>query len=273
MANELNLRSDGSIDQTINDWGKEFAAATVSGNAITFSSSAISLTGESGAADDLDTIANGGTMKMLLITPADIDNPVTIRNGIGNIVTGDADLVLDQPNQLVLLVYNGSVWVALAQGFGAALGDGCHELDFTASNGSFETYLYAGENAGSYVGSTGWRTVLNTPETNHLMAINLEFGEMIYVTRLEATVDNPSGFTSTVALVMMNGDTEVTSQTQVVSAAGVTVVDKSFSPPTQRNAIGVRITNDSDTNFNWTLLTNLKVYIKGEMPFSWTDDC
>lgn len=198
MSNEINFRSDGSMDQTVNDWGKSFEAVEVDDDAIAFSTSAISITGEGGAADDLATIANGGTLKMLLITPADIDNPVTIKHAVGNIVTGGDDIVLDQPNMLVLLIYNGSLWVTLGLGLGGELSAGCFEHDFTSDDGDFETADFGSGIFGSWSSGNGWESTDNGVSVTQRIHIHKLFSEVV-VTRLRiaysvinAPVGNPS---------------------------------------------------------------------------------
>lgn len=78
---------------------------TIASDAITATSSRIVLLGESGAADDLATINGGYTGDFLLLSNYSVSYSITIKSGTGNInLLGGSDVVLDNPNDMLLLV-------------------------------------------------------------------------------------------------------------------------------------------------------------------------
>tara|TARA_R110000803_G_scaffold61535_1_gene121388 strand:- start:355 stop:1677 length:1323 start_codon:yes stop_codon:yes gene_type:complete len=79
---------------------------TIASDAITAASSRIVLLGEGGVADDLATINGGNTGDFLLLS--NYSSPtydITVKSGTGNIrLSGSADIVLNDPNDMLLLV-------------------------------------------------------------------------------------------------------------------------------------------------------------------------
>ena len=258
MANELNLRSDGSIDQTIMDFGKEFEAVEVEDDVITFSTSMIALAGEGDAADNLTTIANGGTGKMLLIAPADPENPVTIKHGVGNIVTGGTDIVLDTANMLALLIYNGSVWVTLAVGGGGEIaGSWCAELDFTSDD--FDFADVAGD--GDYISSVGW--VAGGP--GMVIARYTLTGDTL-ITRIEVdfNASDSSGVTIKLRLVKTGDDEE---HSDASAASGERSFGANFDP-VAATSIELEIISNPDT----TVIHTARIFGLNTDPFG-LDNC
>lgn len=86
---------------------------TISGGVVTATQSHHKITGEGGAADDLNTI-NGGTEGDILVLrslASAID--ITLKNGTGNLQIG-ADFVLNNVLDTITLMYAGSVWLRLS---------------------------------------------------------------------------------------------------------------------------------------------------------------
>lgn len=72
-----------------------------------------SVTVQTGATDDLDTISNANEGDLLFLKAADATETIVIKDGTGNIATdGSVDLSLDDDDDLVLLHYDGVVWKA-----------------------------------------------------------------------------------------------------------------------------------------------------------------
>jgi hypothetical protein len=78
------------------------------------------------ASDDLATINGGAAGQLLAIRAAHADRTVVIKNGTGNILSGGADITLDDTNKYVLFVYDGTLtkWVVVGgTGGGGATSD------------------------------------------------------------------------------------------------------------------------------------------------------
>lgn len=118
MANTIQLNNDGSIGQDITDLGNMFTTSTISGGAITYSGTLTTVNTEANTpSDDLTLIANGGVGKFLILKSANAARIVTLRHEAsgGNIYhPSGLDVELTHPNQIVLLMYNGSRWVILS---------------------------------------------------------------------------------------------------------------------------------------------------------------
>lgn len=203
MANQLYLNLDDSVAQTVNDWGVSFEAVTLSGDAFTFATSAVVLdTEDSDPTDDLATIANGGTLKMLLIRSTSPDRVITVKHNVGNILTldGATDIDLDDPTKLLLLVYIGSYWVCLTLGGGG--GDpppapNSHTWDFTASDGGWALYeagagIYL-NTLGEYVASVGWQTEQHTFGSQRRLQIEQTTSPDLEMTGMDVTVSESVG--------------------------------------------------------------------------------
>jgi|GEM_PF-1340944 hypothetical protein len=118
MTNAIYHNLDGSIGQDITDLGNSFVSATVSGGGITYSATLMSVDTEGGAAsDELDTIADGGTGKLLLLRSQSTARIVTLRHDVGNLWNpAGGDVVLTHPNKLVMLIYNSARWIIMNAG-------------------------------------------------------------------------------------------------------------------------------------------------------------
>ncbi len=128
MTSALYLNADGSTAQDVTDLGTSFASATINSGAITYSASLMTVDTEGGAAfDDLTTIANGGTGKLLLLRSANAARAITLKT-TGNIHSAAGDLTLTDPDRLIMLVYNGSKWVVIGMG-SAGLGGAITPID------------------------------------------------------------------------------------------------------------------------------------------------
>lgn len=89
---------------------------TIASDAITATQTLHRIDTESNAAtDDLSTI-NGGTGGQILVIRAEhTDRTVVVKSGTGNILTGGADITLDDTSKYIMLVYDGdlSKWVII----------------------------------------------------------------------------------------------------------------------------------------------------------------
>ena len=136
MSNAIYHNLDGSIGQDITDLGNTFASATLSGGAITYSATLMSVDTAGGApVGELNTIANGGTGKLLLLRNQSTARAVIVKHETGNIWSASGDVMLTNPNQLIMLVYNASKWVVIGAGVGGATGgepppEGACEMHF-----------------------------------------------------------------------------------------------------------------------------------------------
>jgi len=64
--------------------------------------------------DDLVTINGGVTGRLLVIRPEDGGRTVVVKHNTGNIwILAQADVTLDEPNDHLMLVYDGSMWSSL----------------------------------------------------------------------------------------------------------------------------------------------------------------
>ncbi|MDX2163033.1 MAG: hypothetical protein SF162_17080 [bacterium] len=117
MPNAIYRNLDGSIGQDITDLGNSFVSATIASGVITYTGTLMSVDTEGGAAlDDLVTIANGGTGKLLLLRCQSPFRRVILKHGLGNLYSGAGDVLLDDPNQIVMLIYNGQSWAVINGG-------------------------------------------------------------------------------------------------------------------------------------------------------------
>lgn len=87
-------------------------AVTISGGAITAVAANLAINTEAGAStDNLDTINGGADGLIIILSAADDTKTVVVKHGTGNIslASGD-DLLLDDSNKTVMLIYRGSQW-------------------------------------------------------------------------------------------------------------------------------------------------------------------
>ncbi len=90
-------------------------ARTISAGAITATRSVHAVDTEGAAAtDDLDTINGGQTGALLVLRAAHADRTVVVKPDTGNVGL-DADYYLDSTAKHLLLLYDGSRWVAVAR--------------------------------------------------------------------------------------------------------------------------------------------------------------
>jgi hypothetical protein len=93
------------------------AYSTISGGVLTYESSLVLVTGESGVADNLDTITYS-TVKdgqMLTLIAADYTNVVTVKNGTGNLRLATSDFVLDFWTSTITLMKFGTRWFEIGR--------------------------------------------------------------------------------------------------------------------------------------------------------------
>lgn len=84
------------------------------------------------ATDDLDTIAGGTLNDLLVIRAAHDDRTVVVKHGTGNIWTiGEADISLEDTEDHLLLIYDGTKWCTLGDGGGAGGAGDAADLTYT----------------------------------------------------------------------------------------------------------------------------------------------
>lgn len=107
-VSELQNRQTGGL------WTLNYRSLTISSGAIDIVAGAFYIVEpESGTSDNLDTINNGFSGKIIGIRPSS-GNTITLRHGVDNInLPGGANVALDDPNVLYSLVYDGdqSAWI------------------------------------------------------------------------------------------------------------------------------------------------------------------
>ncbi|MBK8023524.1 MAG: hypothetical protein IPK19_19345 [Chloroflexi bacterium] len=117
MPNKYSFNATrGTIDSDSTDLIRTWEAAAISGGAVTFSGSAMTLDTQGGAADDeLTTIApgNAATGLVLFLRSTSEDRTITLRHGAGNLWLGGVDVALDTPRRVVMLLYDGATWVLI----------------------------------------------------------------------------------------------------------------------------------------------------------------
>ncbi len=67
------------------------------------------------ASDDLDTISNGVKGAIAVLTAANDAHTVVVKNGTGNIKLAGSDCTLDNVNDTLTLMFNGSNWLELSR--------------------------------------------------------------------------------------------------------------------------------------------------------------
>ncbi len=123
MPNPLYLNANGSLDSTIVDLFAAYDSATIAGGVVAFSASAMQIDTQGAAAeDDLDTItaANAEAGTSLFVRSAASGRTVVLKDRTGNLYSAFGDVRLDDPQNLVLLVYSGTYWVVIGGGGRAA---------------------------------------------------------------------------------------------------------------------------------------------------------
>jgi len=115
--------SDGDETITQLNFGA-FNAKTISSGAITGDATLVTVDTEASAAsDDLDTISSPTAGDFMIMRNANNSRVVTVRNnggGSGNIRTYNGlNVILNNTNQIIILVYNGSNWNVLPNHFSA----------------------------------------------------------------------------------------------------------------------------------------------------------
>jgi len=70
------------------------------------------------ASDDLDTINGGVVGDWLILRPANDARTVVVKNGTGNILLNGADFTMDNVNDRLVLLYNGTNWIEISRADG-----------------------------------------------------------------------------------------------------------------------------------------------------------
>lgn len=134
MPNPIKYNSDRqTIDQGITDLIQTWETATISSDAITFSGSAMTIDTQAGAAaDDLKTITPGNapTGFVLMLRSTSEARVITLKHNTGNLWLGGADVVLETPRRMVMLIYDGAYWALIG-----GAGMGATEVEVTPDSG------------------------------------------------------------------------------------------------------------------------------------------
>ncbi len=100
------------------------------------------------ASDDLDTINGGGTVNMIVIRAANDARTVVVKHNTGNIwLQGKADISLDDLEDGLLLVWDGTKWFDIAAGGGGGGGSSTW-VGLTDTPGSITANQFVRGNAG-----------------------------------------------------------------------------------------------------------------------------
>lgn len=100
------------------------------------------------ASDDLDTINGGGTVNMIVIRAANDARTVVVKHNTGNIwLQGKADISLDDLEDGLLLVWDGTKWFDIASGGGGGSGSSTW-VGLTDTPGSITANQFVRGNAG-----------------------------------------------------------------------------------------------------------------------------
>lgn len=99
---------------------------TIAGGIVTRSQAYHTIDTEGGAAtDNLDTINGGAVGDILVIKPESGARTIVIKHNTGNIwILGAADVTLDDADDHILLVYDGTYWCSVDSGSGGGGGGG-----------------------------------------------------------------------------------------------------------------------------------------------------
>jgi len=98
------------------------AIATITAGVLTATVTYQSVAGEGAADDDLVTITAGTTGQYLIIRPSDDAVTITVKN-TGNIVTiGGSDFVMDNIEDTMTLIYDGTNWIEISRNASASGG-------------------------------------------------------------------------------------------------------------------------------------------------------
>lgn len=134
VPNPIKYNSDRqTIDQDITDLIQTWETATISSDAITFSGSSMTVdTQGSAATDDLKTITPGNapTGFVLMLRSTSEARVITLKHNTGNLWLGGADVVLETPRRMVMLIYDGAYWVLIG-----GAGMGATEVEVTPDGG------------------------------------------------------------------------------------------------------------------------------------------
>lgn len=96
---------------------------TVASGNITVTQAVHRVDGQGDADDNLDTINGGSSGQAVLLYPENAARNITLRHGVGNLVTGDGNDYTIPDNGLALLLYDGANWRLVA---GAGSGSGTY---------------------------------------------------------------------------------------------------------------------------------------------------
>jgi len=90
------------------------ASKTISAGAISVAQTFVSVLGEGGLDDYLDTINGGSLVNVIVLFPGNSSQKITIRNNIGNIITPNGNNFELPDNGVALLVWDGTYWRLIA---------------------------------------------------------------------------------------------------------------------------------------------------------------
>ena len=96
--------------------GVDSSTLTIASGAVTATRNYHLLAGEGGVADDLTNITQSVQGHILVLRAASDTVTITVKS-TGNIVTAGSDMVLDNQNDTITLIYDGALskWLELAR--------------------------------------------------------------------------------------------------------------------------------------------------------------
>ena len=108
-SNEEKIAGDINITGVIKNFKTEVIQETISSGVLAYQSYYMSVMGEGGVNDDIDTISGGEDGYMLFLFPASAGVNITLKNGTGNLDIG-GNISMNQAGDIVLLRKVGSSW-------------------------------------------------------------------------------------------------------------------------------------------------------------------
>ena len=185
---------------------------TLASDAITYAQPTHIVAAQTGTTDDLSTITVGTTDAYRLTLWADTGDTITIKHGVGNIVTNDANDFEITGDKMAKLTFNGSVWVVTNVGGGGG-GSG----DVSAAANLDDNTIIKGDGGSKGVQDSG----ITLDDSNNLSGI----GNIV----LTGVVDGRDVATDGSKLDGIEAGADVTDTTNVNAAGAVMTTDTDLS--------------------------------------------
>ena len=160
-AVNLNLTA-AIITELQNEIRGSFSELTISGGSVTITGTRHTIdTQDDAASDELDTISGGVEGMIIALRAANDARTVVVKHNTGNIwLQGKADINLDDLEDGLLLVYDGTKWFDTAAGGGVALDD--TPVDGETAKGITSNWAYDHGIATTGVHGAGSNTIAHT---------------------------------------------------------------------------------------------------------------